>query len=159
MLTMVWQARRGLLAAVIGLASCFGLVGSATGWAQAPTASAGFVVRIIEGTKAAAPKVDAKLGDLRRELEVLHNEFNTFTLLGEHALRLTAGQRNTLKLPDGGEMALQMLEVVAGPPVRVRHALELPKSRTVRSVARGGRTLDVRPWADKLIIICTSVDK
>ncbi|MBM4342682.1 MAG: hypothetical protein FJ100_04835 [Deltaproteobacteria bacterium] len=134
-------------------------------WVLAPTharaqaATAGFTVRVIEGSKAPAPKVDPKLADLKRELETLHQEFNTFALVGIHPMRLGVGQRQAVKLPDGAELALHLLELVAGPPLRVRHQLELPKSRTVRSVAPGGRTLDVRPWGDKLIIICTAVDR
>lgn len=127
--------------------------------AHADGGTAGFTIRIIEGSKGAAPKVDAKVADLKRELETLHQEFNSFSLVASHPLRLGVGQRQAVKLPDGAELAVQLLELVAGPPPRVRHQLELPKSRTVRSVAPGGRTLDVRPWGDKLIIICTAVDK
>ena len=127
--------------------------------ALAQAGTAGFTVRIVEGTKGPAPKVDPKLGDLKRELETLHQEFNSFALVGEHPVRLAVGARHALKLPDGADLALRLLELVAGPPPRVRHQLELPKSRTVRSVAPGGRTIDVRPWGDKLIIICTAVDK
>ena len=138
---------------------CFGMV-ALPALAQTPTAAgAGFRVRIIEGSKAAAPKVDARVGDIHRELEALHHDFNAFSLISDQSLRLVVGQRSALKLPDGGEMAIQLLELVQGPPLRVRHQLELPKSRTVRAVAPGGRTIDVRPWADKLVIICTSVEK
>lgn len=142
------------------VAACFaafaGSVGTA--WAQA-AASAGFHVRIIEGAKGPAAKVDAKLQDLRRELETLHHEYNSFALVSEHSVRLNVGQRNAIRLPDGGELAISLLEIVAGPPQRIKHQFELAKSRTVRSVSPGGRTIDVRPWAEKLVIICTSVDK
>jgi len=124
---------------------------------QAP--SAGFRVRIIEGSKGGPPKVDPRLGDLKRELEVLHHDYNAFALVGDQNLRLGIGQRGTVKLPDGAEVAIQLIELVAGPPLRIRHQFELPRSRTVRAVAPGGRTLDVRPWADKLVIICTSVER
>ena len=128
--------------------------------AQAPVAAnAGFRVRIIEGTKGGTARVDDRVSDLRRELEALHHDYNTFSLVSDHNLRINLGQRSAIKLPDGSDMAITLLELVAGPPMRVRHQLELPKSRTVRAVAPGGRTLDVRPWADKLVIICTSVEK
>ncbi len=135
------------------------LTASAQAQPAAATASAGFSVRIIEGTKAATARVDPRLNDLRRELVSLHQDYNAFALVSEHALRLQIGQRNQIKLPDGAELALQLLEIVAGPPIRVRHLLELPKSKSTRSVAPGGRTLDVRAGAERLIIICTAVEK
>ena len=133
---------------------------AAPGTAEAqPAASAGFSVRIIEGTKGATAHVDPRLNDLRRELVSLHQEYNVFSLASEHALRLQVGQRSPISLPDGAELALQLLEIVAGPPIRVRHVLELPKSKSTRSVAPGGRTLDVRAGTARLIIICTTVEK
>lgn len=139
-----------------------GLVVAALAPAQAQAqaqAAAGFSVRVIEGTRAATAKVDPRLSDLQRELGSLHQDYNTFSLVSTHNLRLQVGQRNQLKLPDGADMALQLLEIVQGPPMRVRHALELPKSKSIRSVAPGGRTLDVRAGSDRLIIICTTVEK
>lgn len=135
------------------------------GWSAAPAqaqtaaTAAGFSVRVIEGTRAASAKVDPRLSDLQRELASLHQEYNAFSLVSTHNLRLQVGQRNQLRLPDGAEMALQLLEILPGPPMRVRHALELPKSKSIRSVAPGGRTLDVRAGSDRLIIICTTVEK
>lgn len=146
------------LAALVAL----GLVGVALAPAQAEAqaqAAAGFSVRVIEGTRAATAKVDPRLSDLQRELGSLHHDYNVFSLVSTHNLRLQVGQRNQLKLPDGADMALQLLEIVQGPPLRVRHALELPKSKSIRSVAPGGRTLDVRAGTDRLIIICTTVEK
>ncbi len=151
-----WTARLWLTALTLGLACAMAWPPTA---ALAQAGTAGFTVRIIEGSKGPAPKVDPKLGDLKRELETLHQEFNSFLLVTDHPMRLAIGQRQAVKLPDGADLAVQLLELVAGPPPRVRHQVELPKSRTVRSVAPGGRTLDVRPWGDKLIIICTAVDK
>ena len=151
-----WALRCAAFA--IGATFLFG-AGPASGQTPRQAANAGFRVRIIEGSKAPAAKVDARLGDLRRELESLHHDYNVFSLVSDQAVRLTIGQRNATRLPDGSEMAIQLLEIVAGPPLRVRHQFELPKSRSVRAVAPGGRTLDVRPWADKLVIICTSVEK
>jgi hypothetical protein len=125
----------------------------------AATASAGFQVRIIEGSKGPAAKVDPKLVDVRRELEALHHDFNTFSLLSEHGLRLHPGQRSTVQLPDGATLAIQLLELLAGPPLRVRHTVELPKSKSTRAVAPGGRTLDVRPMGSKIVIICTTIER
>lgn len=127
--------------------------------AQSPADQASFEVRIIEGQRAAAPKNDPRLADLQRELAALQQGYNSFTLLGAQTLRLTANQRATVKLPDGADLAIQLLAVVPGPPVRVRHVFELPKSKTIRAVAPGGRTLDVRNGADRLIIICTTVQR
>ncbi len=125
--------------------------------AQSPADQASFEVRIIEGQRAAAPKNDPRLADLQRELSALQQGYNAFSLLSAQTLRLTANQRAAVKLPDGAELGIQLLAVVAGPPVRVRHVFELPKSKTIRAVAPGGRTLDVRNGADRLIIICTTV--
>ncbi|MBI5607926.1 MAG: hypothetical protein HY902_03500 [Deltaproteobacteria bacterium] len=127
--------------------------------AQSPTDQASFEVRIIEGQRAAAPKNDPRLADLQRELAALQQGYNSFSLLSAQTLRLTANQRATVKLPDGADLAIQLLAVVAGPPMRVRHVFELPKSKTIRAVAPGGRTLDVRNGADRLIIICTTVQR
>ena len=147
-------------AALIAAAGTFLAVpNSADAQPAAAAASAGFSVRVIEGTKAAAARVDPRLNDLRRELVSLHQDYNVFSLVSEHALRLQVGQRNQIKLPDGADLALQLLEIVAGPPIRVRHVLELPKSKSTRSVAPGGRTLDVRAGTERLIIICTTVEK
>ena len=136
--------------------------GAVPAWAQSAqpaAAAAGFQVRIIEGTKGPAAKVDPRLGDLHRELEALHKDYNNFNLLTQTGMRLQVGQRNALKLPDGAELAISLLEIAAGPPLRVRHVVELPKSKSTRAVAPGGRTLDVRPFGDKLIIICTTVER
>lgn len=158
-----WRSteRAALRVAVVAVVAGVAPVLMPTAHAQpaAAAASAGFSVRVIEGTKAAAPRVDPRLSDLRRELVSLHQDYNVFALVSEHALRLQVGQRNQIKLPDGAELALQLLEIVSGPPIRVRHVLELPKSKSTRSVAPGGRTLDVRAGAERLIIICTTVEK
>ncbi len=159
-----WPTRLGSRWFAVALTAlvALGLMGAALApvqaQAQAQTA-AGFSVRVIEGTRAATAKVDPRLSDLQRELGSLHQDYNVFSLVSTHNLRLQVGQRNQLKLPDGADMALQLLEIVQGPPLRVRHALELPKSKSIRSVAPGGRTLDVRAGTDRLIIICTTVEK
>jgi hypothetical protein len=127
--------------------------------AQAPADHANFEVRIIEGVRAPAPKSDPRLTDLQRELAALQQGYNSFTLISAQTLHLTANQRAAVRLPDGADVAIQLLAVVPGPPMRVRHVFELPKSKTIRAVAPGGRTLDVRNGADRLIIICTTVQR
>lgn len=157
-----FAARRAATAVSVALAVIWTSLGAAAAHAQsqaAPAAAAGFSVRVIEGTRAATAKVDPRLSDLQRELSSLHQDYNAFSLVSTHNLRLQVGQRTPVKLPDGADMAIQLLEIVQGPPMRVRHVLELPKSKSIRSVAPGGRTLDVRAGNDRLIIVCTSVEK
>lgn len=146
--------------AVRGAATCAAVALMASpGLAQSPAVNAGFDVRIIEGSRGAAPKVDARLGDLSRELSALQQGYNVFSLVSEQSLRLQLAQRGAVKLPDGADLGIQLLEITAGPPMRIRHSFELPKSKSIRSVAPGGRTLDVRAGAEKLVIICTTVHR
>lgn len=141
---------------LVGLAS---LAAPTTALAQPAPTSAGFAIRVIEGSKAPAPKVDPRLGDLKRELQTLHQQYNSFTLVSEQTLRLQTGARGAVRLPDGAEFAIHLLEFATAPVLRARHSVEFPGHRSTRSVAPGGRTLDVKPAGDKLLIICTTVER
>lgn len=126
--------------------------------AQVAVEHASFQVRVIEAVKG-APQMDPKLGDLERELRALHRDYGKFTLLRSETLNLTAGGRGTVRLPNG-DFAIQFVGVSGDKAQRLRHRVEMPgMNATVRSIAPGGRTLDVLQVADKLLILATSVGR
>ena len=129
--------------------------------AQVPAApttgdAVSFHVRVIEAQKG-APQVDPRLADLERELRVLHRDYTRFALVGTETLKLTVNQRGAVHLPKG-ELAIQYLGPSGDKAQRVRHRVEMPGlNATVRSIAPGGRTLDVLQVGEKLVIVATTV--
>lgn len=123
----------------------------------APPEHAAFAVRLIEATHAPAASMDPRLNEIARELQAFQ-KFNHFSIVGDQVLQLGTGARGALKLPDGREFAIQLLGFTPGKVQRARHIIEMPGMKMTRAVAPGGRTLDVVPGTDKLIIISTVVN-
>lgn len=122
--------------------------------AQADPGPTTFTVRVIEASHGAAPAIDPSLQPILSELKHFP-DYNKFAVLRTEPLLLKLNQRGVVKLPDGAEFAITLLD---GPVGRVRHKVEMPHTRTTRSVAYGGRTLDVLPGSGKVTIVWTTVE-
>ncbi|MEY3015050.1 MAG: hypothetical protein RIT45_3785 [Pseudomonadota bacterium] len=152
------MTRRHLIALVVTLCSALALPVVAS--AADPGATGGtatFVVRVIEASQAAAPKVDARLGEMRREMRPFEGRYNHFTLLSEQTFTLQIGKDGSVSLPGGGAFVLELMGFVPGKVRRVRYQVTSPGAKQTRSVAPGGRTLDAIPNDKSLTIVATTV--
>lgn len=158
MIAAIAHYRRVLLALLLFCAAAIPLPLQA----QAPSPSAdraAFNVLVIEATKAAAPHIDPRLNDLKAQLAALHRDFNVFSLVREQTLTLAAGGRGVVKLLGAAEFSIEFLGFTPGNVQRARHKVTMPGVTMTRSVAPGGRTLDVVPGSDRLTVIATMVGK
>ncbi len=159
MIGVTWTTR-----AMRALLPLLALAASVNASAQTPqlpkpaVEHASFQVRVIEASKG-TPQMDPKLADLERELHSLHRDFGRFALLQADTQNLATSGRGVVRLPNG-DLIIQFLGLTPDKVQRVRHRVEMPgMNATVRSVAPGGRTLDVLQVGDKLVIIATTVGR
>lgn len=142
--------RTGLMWALLLLTPLY----ASAAMAQADPGPTTFTVRVIEASRAAAPSIDPSLQPISAELKHFP-DYNKFTVVRMEPLTLKLNQRGAVRLPDGAEFAITLLD---GPPGRVRHKVEMPRTVTTRSVAHGGRTLDVLPGTGKATIVWMTVE-
>ncbi len=146
----------------VALLLCFSAIVALPLHAQVPAPSAdraAFSVLVIEATKAPVPRIDPRLNDLKTQLAALHRDFNVFSLVREQTLTLATGGRGVVKLLGTAEFSIEFLGFTPGNVQRARHKVTMPGVTMTRSVAPGGRTLDVVPGSDRLTVIATTVGK
>ncbi len=139
--------RLGAMAAV-GLL----LVWAAPGLAQAGAAKATFKVQVIEASKGAVPRIDPRLVGLERELKAFQPRYNRFSLVRDQSMVLTVNATGTVALAGKESFVIQFLGLQGK---RIRYQAQLARTKTTRSVAPGGRAVDVLPRGGTALIVAT----
>lgn len=128
------------------------LIGVTPTFGQAAAGKATFNVRVIAASKGAVPKMDPRLAGMERELKAFERRYNCFALVRDQSMVLTVNAIGTVALVKRESFVVQLLGILG---TRIRYQARFARTRTTRSVAPGGRAIDILPRDGAAIIVST----